>query len=310
MKVIIKQVQQFLDEQYKGKVTDLSPLSGGEWSDAFAFKHQDRDYVARFGKHREDYVSDQFAGRYASEKLPIPKVLEIGQALGGYFAISERAFGTMLDDQDKAAMRATIPSIFATLDAIRETDVSGTSGFGMWDSAGNGKNISWQEFLLDVIHDRSDSKIHGWKAKLKDAPSGDMAFHAAYANLTKLAHNLPEVRTLIHNDLMHFNVLIDNHHITAVIDWANAMYGDFLYDLAMFTFWEPLHEPVKGIDWEAEALAHYKAIGLEVPEFKKRLQCCMVHMGLGAQTYFAYTGNWNWFEPVAQRTLEISTNKY
>jgi hypothetical protein len=55
MKVIIKQVQQFLDEQYKGKVTDLSPLSGGEWSDAFAFKHQDRDYVARFGKHREEY---------------------------------------------------------------------------------------------------------------------------------------------------------------------------------------------------------------------------------------------------------------
>jgi hygromycin-B 4-O-kinase len=106
---------------------------------------------------------------------------------------------------------------------------------------------------------------------------------------------------------MHYNVLVNDNKITAVIDWANAMNGDFLYDLAQFTFWDPLHPPLMGINWEAEALKHYEAIGLEVPGFKKRLQCCMVRMGLDAQTYFAFTGDWTLFEAVAQRTLAISS---
>jgi hygromycin-B 4-O-kinase len=203
-------------------------------------------------------------------------------------------------------MRQTIPSLLATMDAIRETDISQTSGYGECNIDGHGKYASWHELLLDVANDRPDTKIYGWKDRLKDSPVGDEPFHEAYANLAKLAQHLPEVRTLVHNDLLNFNVLVNDHQITAVIDWANALYGDFLYDLANFTFWGPLHPPVMEIDWEAEALKHYKAIGLDVPAFKERLQCCMIHMGLGAQAYFAYKSNWELFEPVAQRTLEIS----
>jgi hygromycin-B 4-O-kinase len=299
MELTIQQVRDFLDSRLDD-VSDITALSGGQWSQAFAFKRTADNYVIRFGQHHDDYIKDQLAGRYASTTLPIPKVLEIGEAFGGYFAISERAFGTMIDDQDKVAMRRTIPSLFATMDAIRTTDISETSGFGEWDTTGNGKYASWQELLLDVVNDRPDSKTYGWKARLKDSPVGDEPFNAAYANLTKLAQNLPDVRTLIHNDLL------NDHKITAVIDWANALYGDFLYDLAQFTFWEPLHEPVKNVNWEAEALKHYQSIGLEVPMFRERLQCCMVRMGLDAQAYYAFKSNWELFEAVARRTLEVS----
>ncbi len=301
-----EQVQRFLDEHFQSQVTDLAALSGGEWSEAFGFKYSGNDYVARFGQFEEDYLKDQFASGYGSPQLPIPKVLEVGKGLGGYYAISERAFGTMLDDQPKEAMKLTIPSLFATMDAIRETDISQFTGFGYWDTHGNGTKASWREMLLDVATDEPNSKTHGWKSRLKDSPVGEEPWHEAYANLIELSKGLPDTRSLVHNDLLNFNVLVNNSKITAVIDWANAFYGDFLYDLAQFTFWGPLHEPVKGIDWEAEALAHYTAISLEVPDFKRRLQCCMVHMGLDAQAYFAYKSNWTLFEAVAERTLEIS----
>ncbi len=307
MKLTIGQVQQFLDDHFKGELSDVNTLNGGTWSQAFAYRHSSKDYVVRFGQYQDDYIKDQLASRYASNTLPIPEVLEIGEVFGAYFAISERAFGIMIDGQDKATMRQTIPSLFTTMDAIREVDISRTTGYGMRDTKGRGKYASWRELLLDVVADRPGTRNYGWKDKLKGSPVGDVPFHAAYANLTMLAQNLPEVRALIHNDLLNFNVLVNNHQITAVIDWANAMYGDFLYDLAQFTFWGPIYPPVIGINWEAEALKHYEAIGLEVPAFKRRLQCCMVYMGLDAQAYYAYTSKWDLFEAVAQRTVEISS---
>ncbi|MBP6042208.1 phosphotransferase [Candidatus Saccharibacteria bacterium] len=309
MKLTVEQVKKFLKDHIKGEIRNVAPLSGGEWSQAFAYEYLEDDYVVRFGQHKDDYIKDKFASSYASNKLPIPKVLEIGTAFNGYYAISERAYGTMIDDHDKAAMRKTIPSLFATMDAIRETDISQRNGYGMWDVNCQGEHTSWHEFLIDVAYDRPDRKIYGWKDNLKDSPVGDKPFNTAYASLMVLAKGLPEARSLIHNDLLNFNVLVNDHQITAVIDWGNAMYGDFLYDLAQFTFWGPLHEPVKGVDWEAEALAHYKAIGLDIPMFKERLQCCMIHIGLDAQKYRAYKQDWEIFELVAKRTLEIAESK-
>lgn len=280
MNLTPEEVRDFQTEHARQDISDVELLSGGEWSQAFGFKQAGRDFVIRFGQHGEDFLKDQLATRFSSENLPIPKVIEVGKAFDGYFVVSERAFGTMIDDLDKPAMKRVIPSLFTTLDVMRTVDVSKTTGYGMWDSNGKAPFPSWSEYLLSVNDDTPDRKIHGWKAGLQKSPLGDKPFNEAYARLVGLTKDLPEVRSLIHNDLMHFNVLVNDDKITAVFDWANALYGDFLYDLAMFTFWGPIHEPVKGIDWEAEARAHYEKIGLEVPEFERRLQCCMIHMGL------------------------------
>ncbi|HEY4964052.1 MAG TPA: phosphotransferase [Candidatus Saccharimonadales bacterium] len=308
MKLTLEQVKLFLDEHAKQPVSDIVTLSGGQWSQAFGFGEAGKDYVIRFGQHEEDYLKDQLASKFMSDKLPIPKVLHVGKSFDGYFAISERAFGTMLDDLDKPAMKRVIPSLFRTLDGIRETHISNGGGYGAWDTKGSGKYQSWREFLLDVVNDRPDSRTHGWKAGLKNSPIGDGPFNEAYSLLTKLSSGLPEVRSLIHNDLVNFNVIVNEDRITAVFDWANALYGDFLYDLAMFTLWGAIHKPIMGVDWEAEAIAHYKAIGLEVPQFKRRLQCCMVHLGLDAQAYYGYKQDWEWLEPMAKRTLEIANS--
>ena len=117
---------------------------------------------------------------------------------------------------------------------------------------------------------------------------------------------VPEDRHLVHSDLLHFNVLVSGRRITAVIDWGDSKYGDFLYDVAWFTFWAPWYRAWDGIDFKLEALQHFESIGLSVPHFDERLQCCGLHIGLSGQAYCAFAGHWDDLEWTARRTLAVA----
>jgi hypothetical protein len=54
--------------------------------------------VIRFGQHAEDFFKDRDMAAYSRADLPIPAVREIGPAADGYFAVSERAPGQLLND--------------------------------------------------------------------------------------------------------------------------------------------------------------------------------------------------------------------
>ena len=46
---------------------------------------------------------------------------------------------------------------------------------------------------------------------------------------------------MVHGDLLNRNVLVapDGSRLTAVFDSGCSTYGDFLYEVAWFTFWPP-----------------------------------------------------------------------
>ena len=98
--VSLEEAAQFLDSHFSSKVTQVELLNGGDWSAAYAYVLEAKEYVIRFAANREDFVKDQAIGRYASEKLHVPKVNEIGEALRGFYAISERHDGIFLDELD------------------------------------------------------------------------------------------------------------------------------------------------------------------------------------------------------------------
>ena len=247
-------------------VSDVTPLSGGEWSQAFAFRVEGRDLVVRFSALEDAFRKDEIASRYASPALPIPSIVEIGATLAGFYAISERRFGDVLETVDEAQMRALIPSIMATLDAIRLADISGTSGFGGWGASGNAPHATWRAALLDIAADPPEHVHHGWRQRLAESPTGDGPFREAFQQLESVAAGLPDWRHLIHSDLLNRNVLVDDDRITAVFDWGSSMYGDFLLDLAWLCFWAPWTPAYRAIDFRQAAVDHYAAIGLEVPQ--------------------------------------------
>ena len=307
MSVDLVRAVTFLSTGFGCDDNSVEPLGKGVWSKAFAFRRLGRDYVIRFGAHQEDFVKDRLAARYASSALPIPRVVELGDAFGGYYAISERAFGRYIDDVDGAQMRTLLPSLFAALDAARLADLSGTAGYGGWGAEGSAPYLSWGAALLDVANDRSEERVHGWRQRLAASPVGIGPFAEAYERLLALAGRVPEERHLIHGDLLHYNVLVEGRKVTGVLDWGCGMYGDFLYDLAWLCFWQPWYPAWRSIEFRAEANRHYALIGLEVPRFEERLRCYQIHIGLAGQAYQAYAGNWTDLEDTAQHTLDVAT---
>lgn len=282
-------------------------IGQGEWSTAYAYRHAGGEYVVRFGRYRDDFAKDRRAAGYRSRDLPIPVIGEIGEAFDGSYAISERAFGDMIDDLDAASMRAVLPSLFAALDAARNVDLANSSGYGLWDSDGIAPWPSWRAALRDVATDHPTHRTHGWRARLRASPTGDGPFEDALDCFQDLLDVCPEERHLIHSDLLNRNVLVRDGRISAVIDWGCAMYGDFLYDLAWLLFWQPWYPAWRDIDFQAEAARHFAAIGLEVPHFAARLRCYQVHIGLAAQAYNAFKGEERWpmLAAIARRTLAL-----
>ncbi len=306
MNVSHAQVEAFLFDRFGREVSGVTAIEHGEWSKAYTFRHADGDYVARFSALDEDFLKDRVAARFASRDLPIPRIGEIGEAFGGFYAISERASGDYLDTLDHAQMRAMLPALFAALDAARRVDLAATSGYGAWGADETAPHPTWPAAILDVANDRPTDRTHGWRERLAASPTGAKPFDEALGHLRVLLDCAPEERYLIHSDLLNYNVLVSGDRLTAVIDWGCAMYGDFLYDVAWFCFWAPWYPAWRGIDFGREALRHYQAIGLDVPHFEERLRCYKIHVGLDGQAYSAFKSRWSDLEAIARRALEVA----
>jgi len=300
------QAAAFLRTRFGGDANKPIPITQGEWSKAYCFERATQEYVVRFGALKDDFEKDAVAARFGSTDLPIPPIIELGEAFGGFYAISERMPGAYLDEVSGRDMRALLPSVFAALDAMRLTDLSATRGYGIWTADGTAPFATWRDYLVDVARDRPTDRVHGWRERLASSATGMAPFEEALVPFEALVDQMPEARHLIHSDLLHFNVLVSGRRITAVIDWGDAKYGDFLYDVAWFSFWSPWYQAWSGIDFKAEAFRHFASVGLSVSRFEERIRCCELHIGLSGQAYCAFAGHWDDLEWTAQRTLEVA----
>jgi hygromycin-B 4-O-kinase len=267
----------------------VEPVGHGEWSRAFYFTRAGRDLVARFSAIDDDFLKDQRVERLACGNVPVPKVLEIGRAFDGYFAISERAFGSFLEERDLTSMQRLLPALFETLDAVRTLDLGGARGFGLWrGSDGHAPHATWRETLLGMATQPPSTRLFEWQAALARKPFAQQAFDTGYAALQTLVDACPNERSLVHSDLLNFNVLVQAEGIGAVLDWGAALYGDFLWDIAWITFWQPWYAAWSTLDIRQAAAEHFAAIGLAVPDFDARLRCYELAIGLDGLAYQAY----------------------
>ena len=60
---------------------DVQVLTGGEWSQAFAFGEAGRDWVIRIADFDLAFRKDELETRWSSDALPIPRVLEVGSVM-------------------------------------------------------------------------------------------------------------------------------------------------------------------------------------------------------------------------------------
>jgi aminoglycoside phosphotransferase (APT) family kinase protein len=67
--------------------------------------------------------------------------------------------------------------------------------------------------------------------------------------------------------------------VTAVYDWGCSVFGDYLFDVAWFTFWAPWMAGVGALDMRELVRSHYRDVGLDVTNFDVRLKCYELQIG-------------------------------
>lgn len=297
--VTLSDAAEFLRERYGDGIAGVAPVAEqGLWSSTYRFSDGGSERVVRFGPVREAFERDAFVARHASSRLPVPAVHDIGEAFGHAFAVSDFAPGTIIDKLDGDAMERTLPSLFAALDAVREIDLSSTTGFGYWDINGTGIDPTWEYVIV--------GGIPRWRSAVARSPVGLDAFEAGAARMIELLPSSPPIRHLVHSDLLHRNVLVEGARVTALLDWGSSFIGDFVYDIAWLTFWQPWYPEWDGIDFASAAEAHYAATGTAIEHFAERLRCYELRIAVSNMEWFADRGDRANLEKVATRTLELA----
>jgi aminoglycoside phosphotransferase (APT) family kinase protein len=267
------------------------------------------DLVVRFGRHLEDFTKDQKAATaFARPELPVPTVLEVGEATPGvFYAISERHFGVFLETLDERGWCNLLPALLRALDALREAPPPGGSGADWASSEGASAPLSWRQWLVTSLEDHPGERVSGWRAKLEEAPDINDVFVRAERALRSLLWACPEVRHVLHRDLLNRNVLVaqDASRLEAVFDWGCSVAGDFVYEVAWLTFWAPWYPALHAMDFRRVVQEHYGAIGLGVENFDQRLTCYEMHIGLEHIAYAAFTKRHDHQHAIARRTLQI-----
>ena len=181
-----------------------------------------------------------------------------------------------------------------------------TAGFGFWNKERKGSHDSWKAFLLDDKNDSEGSLIQGWKANLEASSMGMDAYNELWRNFVPCVERCPEERSLVHSDLLNRNVLTSSGAITAVLDWGSSFYGDSLYDVAWFTFYEPWYPHFQAVRVSQRLLEDFIADPhANTADVDARLMCYKLDIGIGSIAYNAFKKDWNNAEEAASYTLKL-----
>jgi hygromycin-B 4-O-kinase len=284
-------------------ITSITSLKGGFFSRAFIVAAGGRDYVVRINAAahaRESFQKDDYAWRHFADHLPIPRVVAIGETGSEWYAISERLPGVTLSGLPAEERDGLLPEIIDMLEVIGSTDISGSQGYGDWDGSGDGRYGTWPDYLAQIIEDEPEGSYYAnWHAMFDETFLERDVYEAVYQRMMKLTAFCPDTRALIHNDIQFENILSDGERITGVIDWANSLFGDPLYDVARWFWWTGTY----GWFGHGDDLLHDRF--RDEPNFAERIACYQCHIGLDDLKFCAKNGMHEWYNIHRDRLLRL-----
>jgi aminoglycoside phosphotransferase (APT) family kinase protein len=302
-----REVEAFLSTYHHAPVTELELLSGGFWSSAYGYRVGGRELVARFGQLREGFEMDRAAMAFDRPGLPVPQVLDVGQAFGGAYAISARHRGRFLEDIDGADAERAAEPVGRLLTALRAAGAPPDTPCA-WHPPGADPSVrTWRRWLLDGLVDDPARTVSGWRSKLALDPAVDLLFERGAARVRDLVESCPERRDLVHGDLLHGNVLLahDLRAVTGVFSWKCSVFGDFLFDVAWCTFWSAWHPGVAALDLWALTQAAKDVSATDRADAEWRHHCYELHIGCTHLGWNAWTDNTGALHAVARHLEHV-----
>ena len=288
--VASEQVLALLVQHFSTPISDLVSVEGGQVAHTFAFRANAQEYIIRFNHDtmldsnlpKEVYLMRKFAGT----AIPFPPILHVGRVGELHFAISCKMPGQMLEMLSPQEVRDLVPQILDILAAIHSIDVSDTHGYGCFSDQGRGYFPSWSDHLHMIAREEAENDYFGKWYRLFDETFLERdLYQDLYRRMCDLLVYCPEDRSLIRGGLSLRDMLAQDGKITAVLDWVDASYGDFVYDIAVLDFWWPwlgVREAFQEYSQQRER---------ELPFYAERLLCYECHHALGALRFFAKSGH-------------------
>lgn len=280
---------------------DLTPLEGGFWSAAWAYRAHGEERVLRVGDMKEGFEIDAQATRLVGDRLPVPAVLEIGDAFGRHFAISRRHDGRFIEAvsaQESDDVGVAMAGLLAGLRAVPAAPDAPVT----WTEPETDPPTTWHDWLRAGLVDEGGSR-GGWRAELAADPRLDDVFRRCEARIEALLPLCPERRDLVHGDLLHQNVLVDEadaSRVTAVFSWKCSVRGDFLFDVAWCTFWGAgWHPGIAGADLLRRTLEADDLSPADLEDAAARHECYALRIGASHMGWYVWTGQREELEKLA-----------
>lgn len=304
----LNQVRSLLRDVFQTEPLNLTEIDENQLTQSFSFSVLDKCYVVRFSAENLDHRFRQekhLSQRYASDRLPIPSVHHTGTLEGFFYGIGAQTTGKPLEAHAELDVRNAIKNIIALHDAIRTADVSRSTGFGwMLKDNWNGFHDSWHTHIKYVAEEEPEGMFYQrWHHLFDDSFLERDVFEAMYQRMLDLLPFCPEERYLSHGGFG-FQKIIGHQDgtITAIEDWLDARFGDFVLDVAYADYW-----------WDYDVadhfLAHWKATGFTVPYANERLLCYQLYTYLDGMRFFAKIGDKQGYDHIARR-IERAQNGF
>lgn len=277
MHINSKKLKEFLHQKFE-QVENIEHIADGWWSQAFKFEHGKKAFVIRISKHLMDFQKDIFAYRnFNSPEIPVPEIMETGHFSEQlYYCISAFYPGTPSDQTDLDAYPALGSEILKPLEQIHRLDTSAFKGWGFTNEQGNGLFESWEAYL-SAIHNYKYPVC--WKELAKNTWLDAELFKKLIRQMEDLYPYLPKEKQVLHGDYGFDNILINkNYQVTMVLDWAEMLLGDALYDLIHMN--EPWIKDSGQIDYLSAWLKEKESQKIEVRNLHERIRCYQIHYTL------------------------------
>jgi hygromycin-B 4-O-kinase len=268
------------------EVADLASIDMGEMSQVYSYTSQGRSYVIHFKAQRDNLEKARYLyDRYASAGLPMPRIYEIGEAGGIYYAISDLVPGRSVSALTGEALEAVMPNLVKLFVRMSRIEVDAPPGWGWMMPSGEAASSSWTDYIAGTFAPEQHGFYEGWMSLFEGGILEQGVFERVYAAMMELAKHAPQERYLVHGDYHLGNMLASGGEITGIVDWEMGMYGDFMYDVAVLNLWSPqagFPQRVREA-WAAE--------GRDIPFFKERLLCYQIFKGLDGLRFYAKKGD-------------------
>ena len=292
-----------LNERFSTSVSDLEHIDGGSVARTFAFRAGGQEYIIRFNLDKmlsSNFPKEAYVWqKLASTSIPMPPILQVGRLDDLHFAISRKMPGKTLMHHKPNEIGSMFPQIMETLDAIHHIDVSSTQGYGVFDDRGRGMASSWHNFLKMVSQEEREQDYFGkWHHMFDDTFLERDIFEKIYRHMVRLLPFCPEDRYLLHGGISLSNMLALNGKLTAILDWLDARYGDFVYDIAILDYFSPI------LYVRDRFQKYYQERQVVVPGYEERILCYQCYLTLNAMRFYAKSGQEESYRAVCESMLQ------